>query len=89
MRLQSYGHLTPSPTMTIGLVMETIIAIAKTILLTIDIGLRIGLAVLLLLAWPFLYALMQAYQEYPLWACLSAITAAWLFLRIIVPRRYQ
>ena len=75
--------------MTIGLVMETIVAIGKTILLTIDIGLRIGLAVLLVLAWPFLWAFMANYQEYPELAFIAGAIAAWLLMKIIVPRRYQ
>ena len=75
--------------MVIGLFMDAIVTIAKAIVLAVDIGLRIGLAVVLAIASPFLWAFMASYQEYPLLAAFSAVIAGWLFLRIIVPRRFQ
>lgn len=69
--------------------MDTIATIAKVIILAVDIGLRIGLAVVLAIASPFLWAFIANYQEYPWMAAFSAAMAGWLFLRIIVPRRFQ
>ena len=81
--------MTPDPSVAIGLTMYTIVAVAKAVLLAVDIGLRIALAVLLAIASPFLWAFIANYQEYPVMAYLSAAIAGWLFLRIIVPRRFQ
>ena len=69
--------------------MGTIVAIAKTAVLVIEIVLRTGLAVALILASPFLLALIGNYQEYPGLAFMAGGIALWLFARIFLPRRYQ
>ena len=81
--------MTPIPSVTIGLAMGTIVAIAKTAVLLIEIVLRTGLAVALILASPFLLALIGNYQEYPGLAFMAGGIALWLFARIFLPRRYQ
>lgn len=75
--------------MAMGLVMGTIVAIAKTVVLAIEIVLRTGLAVALILASPFLWALIGNYREYPGLALMAGGIALWLFARIFLPRRYQ
>lgn len=69
--------------------MGTIVAIAKTVVLAIEIVLRTGLAVALILASPFLWALIGNYREYPGLALMAGGIALWLFARIFLPRRYQ
>ena len=57
--------------------------------LAIEIALRTGFAVALILASPFLWALIGNYQEYPGLALMAGGIALWLFGKIILPRRYQ
>ncbi len=51
--------------------------------------LRVGFAVALIFASPFLLLFILSYQEHPELALMSGGIAAWLLMKIFVPRRYQ